>query len=159
MHGSGKGYKGSGTRGTKKTTGNSSKPGRGSKFRLLVLSDLIPVHFAQPRSLTSSIIGRNMKELFIKKLHICTKTYDYNDETKDVKGKVSDLLTIAERENQCHFRVARASPRTEVRDEPHHPQLRRGDADDREEHLQASPQRKERRTCLLRDWNRARRGG
>lgn len=40
-----------------------------------------------------------MKELFIKKLHICTKTYDYNDETKDVKGKVRSPRDGAEREN------------------------------------------------------------
>lgn len=96
-----------------------------------------------------------MKELFIKKLHICTKTYDYNDETKDVKGKVSASDNALERENQRHFRVARASSGVEVSDELDHPQLGRGDVDDREEHLQTSPQRKEGRTRLLRDWNRA----
>jgi len=29
-----------------------------------------------------------MKDLFLKKLQICMKTYDYADENKDVKGKV-----------------------------------------------------------------------
>lgn len=33
-----------------------------------------------------------MKEIFLKKLQICMKTYDYNDETKDVRGKVRTLL-------------------------------------------------------------------
>lgn len=31
---------------------------------------------------------KNSKEQFIKKLHLCMKTYDYKDEQKDVKGKV-----------------------------------------------------------------------
>lgn len=32
---------------------------------------------------------KNSKEQFIKKLQLCMKTYDYKDEQKDVKGKVS----------------------------------------------------------------------
>jgi hypothetical protein len=49
--------------------------------------------------LISSALDKNSKELFLKKLQICMKVYDYNDETKDVKGKVSifslgSLLTI-----------------------------------------------------------------
>lgn len=36
-----------------------------------------------------------MKDLFLKKLQICMKTYDYADETKDVKGKVGDLIARA----------------------------------------------------------------
>ena len=36
-----------------------------------------------------AIIGKNSKEAFLKKLQICMKTYDYKDETKDVRGKVN----------------------------------------------------------------------
>lgn len=43
-----------------------------------------------------------MKDLFLKKLQICMKTYDYADETKDVKGKVRQVLSL-ERENQRYF--------------------------------------------------------
>ena len=34
-------------------------------------------------------LDKNSKEAFIKKLQICMKIYDYKDETKDVKGKVT----------------------------------------------------------------------
>ena len=34
--------------------------------------------------------GKNFKEAFLKKIQICMKIYDYMDETKDVKGKVSE---------------------------------------------------------------------
>ena len=37
---------------------------------------------------TLVVVGKNSKELFLKKLQACMKIYDYNDETKDVKGKV-----------------------------------------------------------------------
>ena len=43
-------------------------------------------------SLFSLCTDKNSKEQFIKKLQLCMKTYDYKDEQKDVKGKVSDLL-------------------------------------------------------------------
>ena len=39
--------------------------------------------------LTSIFLDKNSKESFIKKLQLCMKNYDYKDETKDVKGKVS----------------------------------------------------------------------
>lgn len=35
------------------------------------------------------LLDKNSKEQFIKKLQLCMKTYDYKDEQKDVKGKVS----------------------------------------------------------------------
>ena len=56
---------------------------------------------------TDSDIDKNgMKEIFLKKLQICMKTYDYNDETKDVKGKVGRLdVHQLEREDQCHKRA------------------------------------------------------
>ena len=38
------------------------------------------------------VTDKNSKEQFIKKLQQCMKTYDYKDETKDVKGKVSISL-------------------------------------------------------------------
>lgn len=37
------------------------------------------------------LVDKNSKESFIKKIHLCSKIYDYKDETKDVKGKVSPL--------------------------------------------------------------------
>ena len=39
--------------------------------------------------LTLIFLDKNSKESFIKKLQLCMKNYDYKDETKDVKGKVS----------------------------------------------------------------------
>ena len=33
-------------------------------------------------------IDKNSKDAFLKKLQLCMKTYDYKDETKDVRGKV-----------------------------------------------------------------------
>ena len=37
---------------------------------------------------------KNSKEQFIKKLQMCMKNYDYKDEQKDVKGKVSFLFLL-----------------------------------------------------------------
>lgn len=48
-----------------------------------------------------------MKDLFLKKLQICMKTYDYTDETKDVKGKVKNLNNFSERENQRNQRITK----------------------------------------------------
>ena len=39
-------------------------------------------------------IDKNSKEAFLKKLQLCMKNYDYKDETKDVKGKVTTLLSL-----------------------------------------------------------------
>jgi hypothetical protein len=39
---------------------------------------------------------QNTKESFQKKLLICQKTYDYKDESKDVKGKTERLNAINE---------------------------------------------------------------
>ena len=39
--------------------------------------------------MTLIFLDKNSKESFIKKLQLCMKNYDYKDETKDVKGKVS----------------------------------------------------------------------
>ncbi len=36
--------------------------------------------------------GKNSKEAFLKKIKICMKNFEYSDETKDVKGKVSELV-------------------------------------------------------------------
>lgn len=36
-----------------------------------------------------NFIDKNSKEAFLKKLQICMKHYDYKDETKDVRGKVT----------------------------------------------------------------------
>jgi len=40
--------------------------------------------------------GKNTKESFTKKLLICQTTYDYKDESKDVKGKTERLNAINE---------------------------------------------------------------
>ena len=37
----------------------------------------------------SLILDKNTKEAFLKKLKLCMQNFDYKDETKDVKGKVS----------------------------------------------------------------------
>lgn len=37
-------------------------------------------------------VDKNSKEAFLKKLQICMKHYDYKDETKDVRGKVTISL-------------------------------------------------------------------
>ena len=51
-------------------------------FAPLILQDLEVL-------LTLIFLDKNSKESFIKKLQLCMKNYDYKDETKDVKGKVS----------------------------------------------------------------------
>lgn len=43
--------------------------------------------------------SKNMKEIFLKKLQICMKVYDYRDEAKDVKGKNERLNAINELQN------------------------------------------------------------
>ena len=43
--------------------------------------------------------SRNMKELFLKKLQICMKVYDYKDESKDVRAKSERLSAINELQN------------------------------------------------------------
>ena len=43
-------------------------------------------------------LDKNSKEVFIKKLQMCMKIYDYKDETKDVKGKVRFFLLILQTE-------------------------------------------------------------
>lgn len=50
---------------------------------------------AQPRGGAASS-NKNTKESFQKKLLICQKTYDYKDESKDVKGKTERLNAINE---------------------------------------------------------------
>jgi len=45
---------------------------------------------------SSSASAKNSKEQFQKKLLICQRTYDYYDESKDVKGKTERLNAINE---------------------------------------------------------------
>jgi hypothetical protein len=42
------------------------------------------------------MLKKNSKEALIKKLTICMKTFDYKDESKDVKGKQERLETISD---------------------------------------------------------------
>lgn len=56
-----------------------------------------PAVAAQPGARgTSGPANKNTKESFQKKLLICQKTYDYKDESKDVKGKTERLNAINE---------------------------------------------------------------
>ena len=40
--------------------------------------------------------SKHTKEAFMKKLALCSKTFDYKDETKDVKAKSERLAAITE---------------------------------------------------------------
>jgi len=51
---------------------------------------------SQGRRDPGAVVNKNSKEQFIKKLHLCMKTYDYKDEQKDVKGKTERLNAITE---------------------------------------------------------------
>lgn len=49
-------------------------------------------------------LDKNSKDVFLKKLQICMKTYDYKDETKDVRGKVrisEHAMNIPLRNDDC----------------------------------------------------------
>jgi hypothetical protein len=35
---------------------------------------------------------KNSKDVFLKKLQLCMKHFDYKDETKDVKAKVINII-------------------------------------------------------------------
>lgn len=39
-------------------------------------------------------VDKNSKDTFLKKLQLCMKTYDYKDESRDVKGKVRHLKKL-----------------------------------------------------------------
>ena len=39
-------------------------------------------------------IDKNTKEAFLKKLKLCMQSFDYKDESKDVKGKVRPLCKV-----------------------------------------------------------------
>lgn len=67
---------------TKKSTVSSSKPNNTTS--------------AQGRRDQGAVVNKNSKEQFIKKLQQCMKTYDYKDESKDVKGKTERLNAIAD---------------------------------------------------------------
>jgi len=43
-----------------------------------------------------AVVNKNVKEHFIKKLQLCSKTYDWKDESKDVKAKSERLNAIQE---------------------------------------------------------------
>ena len=50
----------------------------------------------QPQRGAGGSTNKNTKESFQKKLLICSKTFDYKDESKDVKGKTERLNAINE---------------------------------------------------------------
>ena len=77
---------------------------------------------------------KNYKETFMKKINLCMKTYDYKDETKDVKGKVSlisrpalceiDLMSFLanlDRETQRYHWASDHAPGLEKCGERHNP--------------------------------------
>ena len=104
------------------------------------------------------LTDKNSKEQFIKKLQLTMKTYDYKDEQKDVKGKVSSssdslhrssihvfiphrkILSIDWALKRDHRAPSDASG-LENRCERHHSQPRRSHADDWEKHFQATAKR------------------
>ena len=90
MHSSSKGYK-SGSKRQTKNTGAGSRSGKGKCLYSILCSIWASYSFLSAQPLIAPI-GKNMKDLFLKKLQICMKTYDYNDETKDVKGKVTIII-------------------------------------------------------------------
>ena len=52
---------------------------------------------AMPASRTTAgAAQKNSKETFQKKLTVCQRTYDYKDESRDVKGKTERLNAINE---------------------------------------------------------------
>ena len=76
---------------TGKTKTNKSMPGAGTGSKAGVGSGTTP---GQRGGASTS--NKNTKENFQKKLLICQKTYDYKDESKDVKGKTERLNAINE---------------------------------------------------------------
>jgi len=70
--------------------GTKTKSGTGSK------GTKTGAGVSQAGSRTTGTASKNSKEAFIKKLQICMKTYDYKDETKDVRGKTERLNAINE---------------------------------------------------------------
>jgi hypothetical protein len=63
------------------SSGQRSQPAAGSKY-----------HDHCKKTYTELLnIEGGSKETFLKKLQVCMKTYDYKDETKDVRGKVNPL--------------------------------------------------------------------
>lgn len=51
---------------------------------------------SQNKAMGGGNSDKNNKEALLKKLHICMKTYDYKDESKDVKAKTERLNAIQE---------------------------------------------------------------
>jgi len=51
---------------------------------------------SQSKALATGNSDKNNKEALLRKLALCTKTYDYKDETKDVKAKTERLNAIQE---------------------------------------------------------------
>lgn len=51
---------------------------------------------SNPSGQKGSLANKNQKDNFLKKLQICSHTYDYVDESKDVKGKTERLNAINE---------------------------------------------------------------
>ena len=86
---------------------------------------------------------------------MCMKNYDYKDETKDVKGKVSSNSTHpdVDRTPERYPRIAANALRPKECSITHYPQPRRSDANDREEHLPPPSQCEEIQSWLFRDWN------
>lgn len=71
------------------------------------------------------------------------KIYDYKDESRDVKGKVSSNLpvTFVDRKTERNHRVTTNAPGLKERSKSNHSQPRRSYADDWEKYLQTSTKR------------------
>jgi len=51
---------------------------------------------SQNKAMSGGNSDKNNKEALLKKLGLCMKTYDYKDESKDVKAKTDRLNAIQE---------------------------------------------------------------
>lgn len=86
------------------------------------------------------------------------KTYDYKDETKDVKGKVIyHSYNLLDWTSQHSAGVAIVVAGLEKRYQPNHTQPGRSNADDWKEHFPTPAKRKEVKSWLRRNRNRPRR--
>ncbi len=89
-----KGTKTKATTGATKTSTKAGATASSSGQRNTGTASNIQQHYQL--CLTLSLpLGKNSKEAFLKKLQLCMKHYDYKDETKDVRGKVRTIISIA----------------------------------------------------------------
>jgi len=92
------------------------------------------------------LIDKNTKEAFLKKLKLCMQSFDYKDEQKDVKGKVSNLLisyelSVIDRPPVSYQRATADSLRLEKCSQPHYSKFGWSYPNDWKKHFQTITQR------------------